>query len=382
MAWEAQFARLAAHKVVHGDCNVPQRWAEDPQLGTWVSTQRFYKKELDRGEPSQCMTAARVAKLEALGFAWQLASGNRRHAMAPTAPEGMEEEVEEDGGAAAGEAIGRDAVEAAQVLSLMLDSYAGSSDISSHGSEEEEESDPGQSGAPIVHSKYTQRWEVWLTRLVAYKAEHGDCSVPRGWAEDPRLASWVDKQRVYKRALDRGEPSLGMTEARAARLTALGLDWAPLRSAAPRGAADGEGGAAASSTSGISDMMVAIFDCGACGKEEEWHTWFDGWEGPCYEGKCERCYLSSEEEASQDGGQVYDARMARHWVGKAVVMADLRTGVVLRGSHGYFAIRVDESCGGGEAKLAVNQLKIRTDIESAGSIDIAKPLTPKLKGPA
>ena len=66
-----------------------------------------------------------------------------------------------------------------------------------------------------------------LARLAAYKAAHGDCNVPRGWAEDPRLARWVTKQRVLKRQLDRGEPSQGMTAGRAARLTALGFAWAP-----------------------------------------------------------------------------------------------------------------------------------------------------------
>ena len=72
---------------------------------------------------------------------------------------------------------------------------------------------------------------------------------------------------------------------------------------------DGEGGAAASSVRGVSDMMPVVYDCGACGKEEEWHTWFDGWEGPCYEGKCERCYSSSaavskqqKSEAARDNG--------------------------------------------------------------------------------
>jgi hypothetical protein len=33
-------------------------------------------------------------------------------------------------------------------------------------------------------------WEAQFARLVAYKAAHGDCSVPiKGWAEDPRLGS-------------------------------------------------------------------------------------------------------------------------------------------------------------------------------------------------
>ena len=70
-------------------------------------------------------------------------------------------------------------------------------------------------------------WEAQLTRLAAYKAEHGDCGVPRNWPEDPRLSRWVHTQRIHKRKLDRGESSHGMTAKRAARLTAHGLAWDP-----------------------------------------------------------------------------------------------------------------------------------------------------------
>ena len=34
-------------------------------------------------------------------------------------------------------------------------------------------------------------WEAQLARLAAYKAAHGDCSMPYDWAEDPRLATWI-----------------------------------------------------------------------------------------------------------------------------------------------------------------------------------------------
>ena len=67
-AWEAQLARLAAYKEARGDCNVHQGWADDPELGRWVSSQRKHKKKLDRGDPSEGMTAERAVKLEALGF--------------------------------------------------------------------------------------------------------------------------------------------------------------------------------------------------------------------------------------------------------------------------------------------------------------------------
>jgi hypothetical protein len=77
-AWEAQLARLTAYTAAHGDCSVPVRWAEDPRLATWVHTQRQLKRRLDRGEVSGGMTAARVAKLEALGFVW---AGSKRSKM-------------------------------------------------------------------------------------------------------------------------------------------------------------------------------------------------------------------------------------------------------------------------------------------------------------
>ena len=150
--WDSQLARLAAYKAVHGDCNVPQGWAEDPRLGRWISTQRAGKRKLDRGEPSEGMTVARAARLTALGLNWH---------------------------------------------------------------------------PPRRNIPNEAEWDAQLARLVAYKAEHGDCSVPRGWSEDPRLGTWVMMQRVGKRKLDRGEPSKGMTAERAARLTALGLVWDP-----------------------------------------------------------------------------------------------------------------------------------------------------------
>jgi hypothetical protein len=49
--------------------------------------------------------------------------------------------------------------------------------------------------------------------------------VPKGWAEDEPLESWVKKQRAYRKALDRGEPSLGMPAARATKLDQLGFAW-------------------------------------------------------------------------------------------------------------------------------------------------------------
>jgi hypothetical protein len=120
----------------------------------WVNTQRACKRKLDRGEPSNGMTAARAAKLEALGFAWKMSAAAR-----------------------------------------------------SKRSSEGHRDDAG--------------WEAQLAKLKKYKQNHGDCCVPRDWAEDPQLANWVKGQRHYKKKLDRGDPRPRITAARMAKLDKL-----------------------------------------------------------------------------------------------------------------------------------------------------------------
>jgi hypothetical protein len=73
-SWEAQLARLVAYKVVQGDCDVPMRIHS--ALGSWVNSQHYLKRKLDRGEPSEGMTAERAARLTALGLVWK---GTRAH---------------------------------------------------------------------------------------------------------------------------------------------------------------------------------------------------------------------------------------------------------------------------------------------------------------
>ena len=80
-------------------------------------------------------------------------------------------------------------------------------------------------GPPQGQPHDVGHWAAQLARLAAYKVAHGDCNVPKRWAEDPRLGNWVNDQRQRKRKLDRGEPCKGMTAERAAKLTAVGLVW-------------------------------------------------------------------------------------------------------------------------------------------------------------
>lgn len=70
--WEEQYFKLVQYKEKHGDCLVPQSTA----LGKWVQMQRDQFKERQRQEQGiptkrSVIPANRVAKLNALGFAWR-----------------------------------------------------------------------------------------------------------------------------------------------------------------------------------------------------------------------------------------------------------------------------------------------------------------------
>jgi hypothetical protein len=77
-AWDERFAALRRFAKKHGHARVPNRFADDPALGTWVSTQRqAYAAELERkeGREPRCtgrITAARIKKLQRIGFEWRV----------------------------------------------------------------------------------------------------------------------------------------------------------------------------------------------------------------------------------------------------------------------------------------------------------------------
>jgi len=74
--WFKMYKALLEFKEKYSHCLVPNRYTENPQLGSWVSTQRRqYKLMLLKGLPP--MTEERVKLLELIGFVW--ATRDPRH---------------------------------------------------------------------------------------------------------------------------------------------------------------------------------------------------------------------------------------------------------------------------------------------------------------
>ena len=49
---------------------MPFRYAENPKLGTWVSTQRRQYKKFQQDPSTSSMTQERIERLQSIGFEW------------------------------------------------------------------------------------------------------------------------------------------------------------------------------------------------------------------------------------------------------------------------------------------------------------------------
>jgi hypothetical protein len=66
--WRSHYLALIAYREKHGDCRVPQQWAENKRLATWVGTQRTrYKRGV--------LSDEKIQMLNRIGFDWVVGLG-------------------------------------------------------------------------------------------------------------------------------------------------------------------------------------------------------------------------------------------------------------------------------------------------------------------
>jgi hypothetical protein len=71
---------------------------------------------------------------------------------------------------------------------------------------------------------YAPTWEDRLSELAEYRKTHGHCSVPRGYSENTKLATWVMHQRSHYKLHQEGKAS-PMTTFRIQELEGIGFEW-------------------------------------------------------------------------------------------------------------------------------------------------------------
>ena len=185
-SWDDRLAELAAFKAKNGHCGVPLNCPENPKLGHFINAMRTQRN-------SGRLSPERIAKLNALGFAWR---SPRRIV------------ISEDGISAEWQARFDELLRYKQShgdcnvpVNWLENPQLG------HWASQQRQYRKGGT----LHSERQRRldeigfaWradrhsEVWSTRfeqLKAYKARFGNCRVPVMWKENARLGVWVRNQR-------------------------------------------------------------------------------------------------------------------------------------------------------------------------------------------
>ena len=67
-SWEESRARLQEYRDRHeGDCNVPEAWKKDPDLGKWVKEQKAQWQKYEADPATSSLSAERVSALKRMG---------------------------------------------------------------------------------------------------------------------------------------------------------------------------------------------------------------------------------------------------------------------------------------------------------------------------
>jgi hypothetical protein len=199
--WTLMLNHLIAYKAQHNSTTVPKRYKERPSLGVWVETQRaqFKKMWLASGRtddllasapdptiyvtPNTRLSADRLRRLQEVGFSWFVRKSRGSRAS--------------HGGGAAAAGTSAAGAGAAGNKRKSADGASSDGNVS------------GNAAEPNLkkHRRKDVQWNEMYQRLLKFRNETGHCIVPKGYAEDPKLACWVETQRhLYSKHYSQSDP--------------------------------------------------------------------------------------------------------------------------------------------------------------------------------
>ena len=68
--WSIMYRQLREYRMIHGDCNVPQKSGDNIKLGTWVNNQKIKYRNVKTGKNGTRISQERINKLDSIGFNW------------------------------------------------------------------------------------------------------------------------------------------------------------------------------------------------------------------------------------------------------------------------------------------------------------------------
>jgi hypothetical protein len=193
--------RLREYKAMHGDCNVPREYPEDPTLGAWVHEQRERYKQ-------STLPKERVAALSEAGFVWESQNDiiwREKYAR-------LVAYREEKGDCQVPGTYLPD-----QTLAVWVKYQR---DAKRRGRLKPWQIEKLEALGFQWELTLEKQWNDKFEKLKVYHQTYGDCNVPYTFSEDPALGMWVKYQRDAKR---RGRINKKYAE----QLEELGFQWEP-----------------------------------------------------------------------------------------------------------------------------------------------------------
>lgn len=201
--WRQRLKELEAFHRRHGHCNVPARYPQNQPLASWVAYVRHQRKVAT-------LAPEIISRLDALGFQWSI----RNRSVGRCDPDAMLAAL-----AAFMRKHGHCRVpfripEYRSLAAWLTRVRVRRSRLDSGLIERLDAL--GFDWAPAKGY-----WQRMVAALATYKAEHGDCNVPKSYADNRPLGRWVVQLRQYRK---QGE----LNRVRIRQLDRLGFEWNPL----------------------------------------------------------------------------------------------------------------------------------------------------------
>jgi hypothetical protein len=217
LSWEEGLERLNEFKEWNGHCRVPARYETNPELGSWVKDTRKAYKKYANGEPSNALDQARIAKLEAVGFDWELKKGKPLKS--------WDERFKEL--CAFKDTFGHCNVptQFKEITGLFewVMTHRKNYRFFHEGKDATitEEQIRKLEAIGFEWQLFTKPdWDDQYDELVAYQNRYGDYNVPQSYIQNPKLGRWLTVQRQAYKEFQTGQKS-GLTAERVAKLNRL-----------------------------------------------------------------------------------------------------------------------------------------------------------------
>jgi hypothetical protein len=204
--WEVMFEALIAYKAKNGNCNVPQRYSENPSLGTWLNNQR----QVWRMIKDKSNLPERLRRLEERGVIWDVISANWERKF-----DELCAYKEKHGDCNVPENCA-DNIALSVWVQVQRNAWKKLNNKSNLPERLKRLEKLG-----FNWEVNTSKWEKTFAELRAYKDKLGNCNVPARYPEYPLLGSWLSIQRKsWKRIKDKSN-----LPERLRRLEELGVVW-------------------------------------------------------------------------------------------------------------------------------------------------------------